>query len=125
MQNSFNTGRLLWDISEILHSEEGLNRKISSVLGKLCGALKAREASIWILSKDDEVIRPFVFYGDQIMPLGDKSYQKGSGLVGWCVENGLPLLSNNPATDKNMNSFKEDRYPFTLDNLLQVPLMDE
>lgn len=125
MQNSFNIGRLLWEITEILHSEEGLNGKLSSVLGKLCGALKAGEAAIWILSKKDEEIRPLVFYGDRILAVDGRVYRQGQGLVGWCLEAELPLLSNNPSVDKHMKPFKEDHYPFAIDNLLQVPLMDD
>ncbi len=114
--------KLLLQTSRLLNCTDEYEDLIRLALQLVCDAVNCEAAFIYRIDRhiDHRRIRLWSQGADDIQILRK---DHGSGVAGWALENGTPLILNDPLSDSRYNSEIADQLDFPVRNLIVLPLI--
>ncbi len=114
--------KLLLQASRLFNSTVEYEDLILLALQLVCDAVTCQAAFIYRIDShiDHRRVRLWA-RGDSDIRLLRKEH--GSGVAGWALEKGTPLILNDPRSDPRYNSEIADQVDFNIENLIVLPLI--
>jgi diguanylate cyclase (GGDEF)-like protein len=115
-------------INEVIIRESGDNL-LTEILALIVNKMNVERSSIMLKdSHSDKLMLKFVSMRNDEQSKKIKQYvafDRGEGFAGYVVENGLPVISNNPDSDPRFKKYDLADMNDEIHNIICVPLVDE
>jgi GAF domain-containing protein len=118
LEDEVATLRRIMEITAALNTTHNLDSLLPKIMGAATELLKAETSSLLLVDEETGDLI-FKIAGEEIV---DQRVPMGQGIAGWVVQNGEPLIVNDPATDTRFFGGIDEASGFQTKNILAVPL---
>jgi GAF domain-containing protein len=118
LEDEVATLRRIMEITAALNTTHNLDSLLPKIMAAATDLLKAETSSLLLVDEETGDLI-FKIAGEEIV---DQRVPMGQGIAGWVVQNGEPLIVNDPATDTRFFGGIDEASGFQTKNILAVPL---
>ncbi|MGC8813482.1 ATP-binding protein [Dictyoglomus sp.] len=125
LEQKINEMKIFSEIIKTVNSSLETKEVLSLILESAVKLLGADGGTIFLKDKETGDLIFEKAIGEKGELLEGKKLSKGEGVVGWVVENGSPVIINNPQKDPRFSSYYDKLSGFKTGSIICVPLKVE
>jgi len=113
----------VWQITNLFHSARNIQETLDTALSQVMSVVNAESGTLWLVDADHEYLSPYIARGPKVSGLTDMKLKKGEGMAGWVVENRLPQIVYDVASDPRWSSRFDQKTGYVTRSILCAPLI--
>jgi len=113
----------VWQITNLFHNARNIQETLDAALSQVMAVVNAESGTLWLVDADNEHLSPYIARGPKVSGLTTMKLKKGEGMAGWVVENRLPQIVYDVASDPRWSSRFDQKTGYVTRSILCAPLI--
>jgi len=113
----------VWQITNLFHGARNIQETLDAALSQVMALVNAESGTLWLVDENQEYLSPYIARGPKVRGLTDMKLKKGEGMAGWVVENRLPQIVYDVASDPRWSARFDQKTGYITRSILCAPLI--